>query len=98
MVITYAYLGAPRTTRQSRNMSLISAVAAIAVLRFTGFASMVFGVKTPPALALQYVALAAAFVLGLRAISRGAIIEPPAIISNTVGILTERLSRRFSPS
>lgn len=98
MIITYAYLGAPRTTRQSRNMSLLSAVAAIAALRFTGFASMVFGVKSPPALALQYVALAAAFVLGLRAISRGMIIEPPAFITNTVGILTERLSRRFAPS
>jgi lipopolysaccharide export system permease protein len=98
MVITYAYLGAPRTTRQSRNMSLISAVAAISVLRFTGFASMVFGVKSPPALALQYIALAGAFVLGLRAISRGTIIEPPAFITNTVAILTERLSRRFASS
>jgi lipopolysaccharide export system permease protein len=98
MVITYAYLGAPRTTRQSRNMSLISAVAAISVLRFTGFASMVFGVKSPSALSLQYIALAAAFVLGLRAISRGTIIEPPAFITNAVAILTERLSRRFAPS
>jgi lipopolysaccharide export system permease protein len=98
MIITYAYLGAPRTTRQSRNMSLISAVAAISVLRFTGFASMVFGVKSPPALALQYIALAAAFVLGLRAISHGTIIEPPAFITNAVAILTERLSRRFAPS
>jgi lipopolysaccharide export system permease protein len=98
MVITYAYLGAPRTTRQSRNMSLISAVAAISALRFTGFASMVFGVKSPSALALQYVALAAALILGLRAISRGTIIEPPAFITNAVAILTERLSRRFAPS
>jgi lipopolysaccharide export system permease protein len=98
MVITYAYLGAPRTTRQSRNMSLISAVAAISALRFTGFASMVFGVKSPPALALQYIALAAAFILGLRAISRGTIIEPPAFITNAVAILTERLSRRFASS
>jgi len=98
MVITYAYLGAPRTTRQSRNMSLLSAIAAIAALRFTGFASMVFGVKSPSALALQYVALAAAFVLGLRAISRGMILEPPAFIANTVAVVTERLTRRFAPS
>lgn len=98
MVITYAYLGAPRTTRQSRNMSLLSAIVVVAVLRFTGFASMVFGVKSPPALAIQYVALAAAFVLGLRAISRGTIIEPPPVVTNTVAILTDRVSRRLAPS
>jgi lipopolysaccharide export system permease protein len=98
MVLTYAYLGAPRTTRQSRTMSLLSAIAAIATLRFTGFASMVFGVKSPPALALQYVALLAAFGFGLSAISRGVIIEPPAFITNTVAMLTERLSRRFATS
>jgi lipopolysaccharide export system permease protein len=98
MIITYAYLGAPRTTRQSRNMSLLSAIAVVTALRFTGFASMVFGVKSPSALSLQYVALAAAFVLGLRAIGRGTIIEPPAFVTNTVAILTDRLTRRFAPS
>jgi lipopolysaccharide export system permease protein len=96
MVLTYAYLGAPRTTRQSRTLSLLSAIGAIATLRFTGFASMVFGVKSPPALALQYVALLAAVGFGLSAISRGVIIEPPAFITNTVATLTERLSRRFA--
>jgi lipopolysaccharide export system permease protein len=98
MVIAYAYLGAPRTTRQSRTMSLVSAIGAVALLRFAGFASMVFGIKFPPALALQYVALFAACGLGLSAISRGVIIEPPAFIANTVAILTERLSRRLAPS
>jgi lipopolysaccharide export system permease protein len=98
MVITYAYLGAPRTTRQSRGMSLAFAITGVALVRFAGFASTVFGVKFPPALALQYVALFTALGLGLSAISRGAIIEPPAFITNTVAMLTERLSRRFAPS
>jgi lipopolysaccharide export system permease protein len=98
MILTYAYLGAPRTTRQSRTMSLVSAIAAVAALRFAGFASMVFGIKFPPALAIQYVALLFALGLGLSAISRGVIIEPPRFISNAVSMITERLTRRFAPS
>ena len=57
MIIAYAYLGAPRTTRQSRTLSLVSAVVVVTLVRFSGFASMVFGIKFPPALALQYVVL-----------------------------------------
>jgi lipopolysaccharide export system permease protein len=96
MIIAYAYLGAPRTTRQSRTVSLVSAVIAVTLLRFTGFASMVFGIKFPPALALQYVALLAVFVAGLSAISRGAIIEPPAFITSAIAKMTERLTRRVA--
>lgn len=96
MVIAYAYLGAPRTTRQSRNLSLISAVGVATLARFCGFASMVFGIKFPPALAIQYVALLAVFGFGLNAISRGTIIEPPAFIANTIAMVTERLTRRFA--
>jgi lipopolysaccharide export system permease protein len=98
MVIAYAYLGAPRTTRQSRNLSLISAVGVATLARFCGFASMVFGIKFPPALAIQYVALLAVFGFGLNAISRGTIIEPPAFITNTIAMVTERLTRRFAPT
>jgi lipopolysaccharide export system permease protein len=98
MIITYAYLGAPRTTRQSRTLSLVSAAGCVAGVRFIGFASSVFGIKFAPALALQYIALAGAAFLGLSAIGRGVIIEPPAFITNAVATLTERFSRRFAPS
>jgi lipopolysaccharide export system permease protein len=98
MIIAYAYLGAPRTTRQSRTMSLVSAIGAVALLRFAGFASTVFGISFPPALALQYVALFTVCGLGLSAISRGVIIEPPIFITNTVANLTERLARRLAPT
>ena len=86
------------STRQSRGLSLVSVVGAVALVRFAGFASTVFGVKFPPALALQYVALIAVFGFGLSAISRGAIIEPPTFITNMVAILTERLTRRLALS
>jgi lipopolysaccharide export system permease protein len=96
MIVAYAYLGAPRTTRQSRTWSLVSAVGGVATLRMIGFASMVFGIKSPIALSFQYVAVALATALGLLAISQGTIIEPPAFMVRAVTAVTERLTRRFA--
>jgi lipopolysaccharide export system permease protein len=96
MIVAYAYLGAPRTTRQSRTWSLVSAVGGVATLRMIGFASMVFGIKSPLALSFQYVAVALATALGLMAISQGTIIEPPAFMVRAVAAVTERLTRRFA--
>ena len=84
VVLTYAYLGAPRTTRQSRTMSLLGATSAVAALRGLGFVGTIAGVHTPIALLLPYLALIAAFVLGYFAISRGVIIEPPVFIANAI--------------
>jgi lipopolysaccharide export system permease protein len=98
LIITYAYLGAPRTTRQSRSLSLVSAVGGVALLRFAGFACTVFAVKFPLAVTFPYLILLAVSAVGFVAISRGTIIEPPSFVTNTVALLTERLSRRFVPS
>jgi len=95
VVIAYAYLGAPRTTRQSRTLSMLGAVGGVALLRLIGFASTVFGAAIPWVLALQYLTLAAAVGAGLYVIRRGLIIEPPAFISDWLAALTERLGRRF---
>ncbi len=94
VVMTYAYLGAPRTTRQGRTMSLLGAIGAVAALRGLGFVGMIAGVHTPLALALPYAALAAATVLGCLAISRGIIIEPPAAIMAAMNAIVERLWQR----
>jgi len=94
-IIAYAYLGAPRTTRQSRTLSMLGAVGGVALLRLIGFASTVFGATIPLMLALQYLALAAAVGAGLYVIRRGLIIEPPVFISDWLAALTERLGRRF---
>ena len=94
VVMTYAYLGAPRTTRQSRSMSLMGAISVVAALRGLGFVGMIAGVHTPIALALPYLALMAAFVLGYIAISRGVIIEPPAFVANAITAVMERVARR----
>jgi lipopolysaccharide export system permease protein len=95
-VIAFAYLGAPRTTRQSRSLSMLGAVSGVATLRLIGFASSVFGATVPFMLLLQYIAAAFAFVAGLWVIRRGVIIEPPAFIANTITALVERFSQRFA--
>ena len=98
VVIAYAYLGAPRTTRQSRSLSMLGAIGGVALLRLIGFASTVFGAAMPWVLALQYLTLAAAIGAGLYVIRRGLIIEPPVFISDWLAALTERLGRRFVTS
>lgn len=95
VVIAYAYLGAPRTTRQSRTLSMLGAIGGVALLRLIGFSSTVFGAVVPWMLALQYLTLAAAIGAGLYVIRRGLIIEPPAFIADWLAALTERLGRRF---
>jgi lipopolysaccharide export system permease protein len=96
MIVAFAYLGAPRTTRQSRTWSLASAIGAVAALRIIGFASLVFGIRHPFVLSLQYAAVFGAAGVGLYAISQAAIIEPPAFLVNAVSSVTERLTRRFA--
>jgi lipopolysaccharide export system permease protein len=93
VVIAFAYLGAPRTTRQSRTMSMLGAVAGVGVLRLLGFVSTVTGATVPAMLALQYVAMAVAFGFGILVIRRGLIIEPPAFINRIATLIAERASR-----
>ena len=94
VLLTFAYLGAPRTTRQGRTTSLLAAIGMVAAVRGVGFVAMVAGVHTPIVLALPYVALAGALVLGYLSISRGFVVEPPAFIANAINTLAERLTQR----
>ncbi|HEY5166638.1 MAG TPA: LPS export ABC transporter permease LptF [Pseudolabrys sp.] len=96
MVIAFAYLGAPRTTRQSRTLSMVGAIGGVALLRLIGFTSTVFGATVPWMLSLQYVAIVVAFAFGIIVIRRGLILEPPAFLTNWYAALTERLSRRLA--
>ena len=92
--LTFAFLGAPRTTRQSRNLSLMGTVAVIALLRFEGFATTVIAVNTPLIIVLHYLILAGAAGLSIWAIGRGIIIEPPAFVTNAFTALQERFAPR----
>jgi lipopolysaccharide export system permease protein len=96
VVIAFAYLGAPRTTRQSRNMSLLGAITGVGLVRLVGFASTVFGASAPWVLSLQYIALALAMGVGLFVIHRGIILEPPAFIDRMATALTTAFTQRFA--
>lgn len=92
-IITFAYLGAPRTTRQGRAMSVAGAAIAISVIRLLGFVVIVLCVRYPFVLAFHYALLAAATVAGLYAIHRGLVIEAPAFVTNTIDAIRARLPR-----
>ena len=96
VIIAFAYLGAPRTTRQSRTMSMIGAVGGVALLRVLGFASTVFGATVPWMLSLQYVAVAVAVGFGIWVIRSGLVLEPPAFLAHWMNALAERITQRFA--
>jgi lipopolysaccharide export system permease protein len=93
-VLTFAYLGAPRTTRQGRTMSLLSAFGAIMILRGLGFVGMLAGTHVAAALAIPYIALGLALILGYWGITRGVTLEPPAFIVDRITAFIQRLSDR----
>jgi lipopolysaccharide export system permease protein len=97
-IITFAYLGAPRTTRQGRGMAVAGAAVAISVIRLLGFVVIVLCVKYPWVPALQYLLLAVASGLGLYAIHRGLEIEAPAFAVNAVNAVIARLPRKSADS
>jgi lipopolysaccharide export system permease protein len=80
VVIAYAFLGAPRTTRQSAAWPITAVVASVGALRLLGFVGTFLTIRYPPAAALQYLALAGAIGGALYSISRGSIIEPPEVL------------------
>ena len=95
-IIAFAYLGAPRTTRESRASAIAGAIGGILLVRLVGFASTVVGVNYPIFLSVQFIVAGLAIAGGLYAIRRGTGIEPPAFIRDRLNALSERISRRFA--
>jgi lipopolysaccharide export system permease protein len=93
VILAFAFLGPPQTTRQSRTLALLGAIGAVALLRLTGFVSVIVGVRVPAVLALQYVALFGAMGVGLWQLSRGRAIEPVAAVARLATAIGERLAR-----
>ncbi|HML14375.1 MAG TPA: LPS export ABC transporter permease LptF [Xanthobacteraceae bacterium] len=98
VIIAFAILGTPRTSRQSRAFSLALTVVGIAALRFIGFAGIVFAVHNPSTVFFMYASLFVTVTWAIVAISRSATIEPPAVISAVVNAITERLARHLAPT
>src|SRR5450432_2263716 len=93
--LTFAFLGTPRTTRQSRNFSIGSSILAVFGLRLAGFACSVLTVKSPLAAVVQYLMLAAAVGASLWIIIGSIVIEPPAALMEAINKSNERLLRLF---
>ena len=96
IIIAYAFLGPPQTTRQSRALAGLGMMGAVALLRLLGFVSIIVGVRVPAVLAVQYVALFGAMIAGLLQISRGRAVEPAAAISRLATAVTERVARAMA--
>jgi len=93
--LTFAFLGAPRTTRQSRNFSIGGSILAVFGLRMAGFACSVLTVKSPLAALVQYLMLVAAIGLSFWIIIGGVVIEPPAGLIEAINRSNERILRLF---
>ena len=93
--LTFAFLGAPRTTRQSRNFSISSSILAVFGLRMAGFACSVVAVRSPVAPVVQYLMLAAAIGGSLWIILRSVVIEPPAALMEAINKSSAQLLRLF---
>jgi lipopolysaccharide export system permease protein len=98
VVITFAFLGAPRTTRQSRAFSIAAALLTILTMRITGFALSVLASNWVLAAPLQYLMVASVTAAAGFIIARGVVIEPSARLAEKINAATERLTRRFAPA
>ncbi|BBC00670.1 lipopolysaccharide export system permease protein [Bradyrhizobium japonicum] len=93
--LTFAFLGAPRTTRQSRNFSIGGSVFAVFGLRMVGFACSVMAVKTPLAALVQYLMLFGGIGVGIWMIVGGVVVEPPPRLMEAINRNNERIVRLF---
>ena len=93
--VTFAFLGSPRTTRQSRNFSMGSAIAAVFAMRMIGFACSVMAVKTPAAILVQYLMLLFGIGASIWIIVGGIVIEPPAKLVEAINRSNARILRLF---
>lgn len=94
-IMTFAFLGAPRTTRQSRNFSIGSSITATFALRAAGFACSVIAVRDATAIAIQYAMLLVATAASLWIIIGGIVIEPPARVVEWIARMNLRLALAF---
>ncbi len=98
IVIAYAFLGIPTTTRQTRNMLLAMTVVTVIGLRLAGFGLIIFSVQTSAALFVLYGVMAAAMGFGALAIWRGKSLQPPTAPTQTLEALVKRFARRRVPA
>jgi lipopolysaccharide export system permease protein len=95
-VLAFAFLGTPRTTRQSRGFAIGCAVFAVFGLRMIGFACSVMTVKTPVAAVVQYLMLILATAGGMLIIVNGIVVELPPVLNEAINRFNVRMARLFA--
>ena len=93
VILAYTFLGPPQTTRQSRTLALLGMIGAVALLRLTGFVSVIVGVRVPGIIAMQYVALFGVMAAGVWQISRGQALQPATAVAKLATAISERVAR-----
>ncbi len=98
MVLTFAFLGAPRTTRQSRMYSILMLVGAAFALRIAGFGLSAGATQLPWLTPVNYAVLIGSIAGGMLMIVKGYRGEPPTRLVEAVDNLAARISRRLATS
>lgn len=90
VLMAFAILGAPRTTRQNRNFAIALLVVGILVVRIAGFGLSTTSNSQPVAVLVQYLMLAAVGAGSFWLILRGVIIDAPANLLAPINALFNR--------
>ncbi len=99
--IAFAILGFPRTTRQSRAVSMFAVIVGVAGLRLAGFAGTAMAANLPAAIIAVYVMIAALTAFGAFVVWRGIPLDLDeklnfAGAARTVAGALERFAARFN--
>jgi lipopolysaccharide export system permease protein len=93
-VLTFAYLGPPRTTRQGRTTSVLFAIGAVTILRGSGFVGVLAAVRSPAALIAPYTMVLVALCFGYWVISREVVFETPAFLMAAIDKVGQIFGRK----
>jgi lipopolysaccharide export system permease protein len=91
--VTFVFLGLARTTRQSRNFSMVGAVLVAFVVRLCGFALSVIANHTAYVAGLQYLLVLSVIAGSVWLIRGNVVVEPPAKLTEALTALNTRLGR-----
>lgn len=91
VLMAFAALGQPRTTRQNRTSAIVLLIACIIAVRIAGFGLSTLATSVPSAIVAQYGLLAAVSALSIWMIVRGIIIDIPIDLAGMAGNLFSRL-------
>lgn len=102
VALTFAFLGTPRTTRQSSRLAISNAITAVGVLRLIGFACTVMAARSALAAPVQYGIILATLAFSAWAILKVIPLElPPGLIQGATNVFSRiadlRGLLRFSP-